>query len=154
MHQSIRPQVSTPMATAAIQELTHRSVISAVLDVVFRSPGSHPRRAELSSAQAVSTSRVTPARASDFAVRLKLPVRFCEELTDGPSSSLGVRVTRARSLWSHRCRTVGASGTGERHHYAGHKTTTTCSSRAGQTPWAWQPGTEKPALLRGTRVSM
>src|SRR5690606_25146649 len=86
-HQSINPQVNTPMTITAIHELTQKSWIAPVWLVVSRSTfGSQPRFA--SAEHPVSSNAPVPTKASTLALAdPRLPVRSCE-LTDGPSSLL------------------------------------------------------------------
>src|SRR6478752_10689499 len=83
MHQIIKPQVMMPTTSAAIHELTQRSMMRSVWLVVPRSVGSHP----------FCTSGEHPVKANapasakpviEVICLRRLPVRFCE-LTDGPS---------------------------------------------------------------------
>src|SRR5512141_88148 len=83
MHQIIRPQVMTPTTSAAIHELTQRSMMRSVWLVVPRSVGSHP----FCTSGEHPVKANAPASAKPVIVVIclrRLPVRFCE-LTDGPS---------------------------------------------------------------------
>src|SRR6478736_6838512 len=83
MHQIIKPQVMMPTTSAAIHELTQRSMMRPVLLVVPRSMGNQP----FSTSGEHPVKANAPASAKPVIVVIflrRLPVRFCE-LTDGPS---------------------------------------------------------------------
>src|SRR6476620_11286544 len=106
MHQIIRPQVMMPTTSAAIHELTQRSMMRSVWLVVPRSVGSHP----FCTSGEHPVNANAPASAKPVIVVIclrRLPVRFCE-LTDGPSYLLLSPGRRWRSghtkSFTTRCR--------------------------------------------------
>src|SRR6478672_3691568 len=106
MHQIIKPQVMMPTTSAAIHELTQRSMMRSVWLVVPRSVGSHP----FCTSGEHPVNANAPASAKPVIVVIclrRLPVRFCE-LTDGPSYLLLSPGRRKRSghtkSFTTRCR--------------------------------------------------
>src|SRR6478672_2909483 len=107
----IRPQVMVPTTSAAIHELTQRSMMRSVLLVVPRSVGIHPF--STSGEHPVKTNAPAVAKPVIVVIFLRrLPVRFCE-LTDGPSYLLllprKLRAGQTKSFTT-RCRAYRSPG--------------------------------------------